>query len=316
MITLVKASWSKGLAVILAALLLLQTAAAQEADHIQMGCGPERALVPSVPSLVGADVMELQERLVELGYGPLAIDGVYGPKTVEAVQRFQRDQRLASDGVVGASTWGALAGDSLSAVQQDTPEERPTGELSIVVDTDRLTLTLYADGEPFKTYRVAVGRPSQGTLSPVGEWRIVQKSLNWGGGFGTRWLGLNVPWGIYGIHGTNKPWSIGTRASAGCIRMHNRDVEELYLWVPVGTRVTIRGVDPDISFDRRLKAGVTGRDVVYVQLRLQELGFNAQGADGRFGPNTAAAVKELQRLYGLPEDGEVYDDVYYILGLK
>ena len=48
--------------------------------------------------------------------------------------------------------------------------------------------------------------------------------MNWGGGFGTRWLGLNVPWGIYGIHGTNQPWSIGTQASAGCIRMFNRHV--------------------------------------------------------------------------------------------
>lgn len=313
---MVRTSWSRGLAVILTVMLALQAAAAEAPQSdIDVGCGPERALVPTVPSLTGADVAELQERLVGLGYGPLAIDGVYGPKTIEAVRSFQRDQRLVPDGVVGAITWNALSGDVLTVAQSE-PNEAPTGELSIVVDTDRLTLTLYADGEPFKTYRVAVGRPNQGTLSPVGEWRIIQKSLNWGGGFGTRWMGLNVPWGIYGIHGTNKPWSIGTRASAGCIRMHNRDVEELYMWVPVGTRVIIRGVDPDVSFNRRLTVGVTGRDVVYVQLRLQELGFNARGADGRFGPNTAEAVKELQRLYGLPVDGEVYDDVYYILGLK
>ena len=112
------------------------------------------------------------------------------------------------------------------------PLAKPEGEMMIVVDTIQLKLTLYVDGEPYKTYPVAVGRPNQFTLSPVGEWRIVHKSRNWGGGFGTRWMGLNVPWGIYGIHGTNKPWSIGTRASAGCIRMFNRDVEELYAWVP------------------------------------------------------------------------------------
>lgn len=299
------------------ALLTLQGTAvrAQEAGA-EFGCGPERALSPSMPSTIGPDVVELQERLVSLGYGPLAIDGVYGPKTIQAVQRFQRDQSLAADGLVGAMTWNALADDSVSVAQDGGTTEKPTGELSIVVDTNRLTLTLYADGEVFKTYRVAVGRPNQFNLSPVGEWRIIQKDRNWGGGFGTRWLGLNVPWGIYGIHGTNKPWSIGTRASAGCIRMHNRDVEELYSWVSVGTRVMITGVEPDVSFNRRLTVGISGRDVVFVQLRLQELGFNAQGADGRFGPNTADAVKELQRLYGLPIDGEVYDDVYYILGLK
>jgi lipoprotein-anchoring transpeptidase ErfK/SrfK len=39
------------------------------------------------------------------------------------------------------------------------------------------------------------------------------------------------------IHGTNNPGSIGGLVSAGCIRMHNRDVMDLYGRVHVGTRV-------------------------------------------------------------------------------
>ena len=39
------------------------------------------------------------------------------------------------------------------------------------------------------------------------------------------------------IHGTNNPGSIGGLVSAGCIRMHNRDVMDLYGRVSVGTRV-------------------------------------------------------------------------------
>ena len=310
-----KTAWPKCLAA-LAAALLAAVAYPAAAASTPGGCGPERTIAPLVPYLAGPDVLELQERLLSLGYGPLAPDGVYGPRTTEAVRRFQRDRGIEPDGVVGPATWEALAGEPAAAPAQTAPGQKPSGELSIVVDTEKFTLTLYADGRPFKTYRVAVGRPSQFTLSPVGEWRIIQKSVNWGGGFGTRWMGLNVPWGIYGIHGTNKPWSIGTRASAGCIRMHNRDVEELYSWVPVGTRVTIIGPMPDVSFDRRLSPGATGRDVVFVQFRLQELGFDARGADGRYGPNTAEAVRALQRLYGLPVDGDAYEDVYYILGLK
>ncbi len=59
-----------------------------------------------------------------------------------------------------------------------------------------------------------------------------------GGGFGSRWMGLNVPWGgKYGIHGTNQPGSIGFNASAGCIRMRNKDVEELYNLVEYNTTV-------------------------------------------------------------------------------
>lgn len=43
----------------------------------------------------------------------------------------------------------------------------------------------------------------------------------------------------YRIHGTDAPWTIGTAASKGCIRMYNRDVLDLYPRVPVGTRVTV-----------------------------------------------------------------------------
>ena len=39
------------------------------------------------------------------------------------------------------------------------------------------------------------------------------------------------------IHGTNNPGSIGGLVSAGCIRMHNKDIMDLYGRVQVGTRV-------------------------------------------------------------------------------
>lgn len=44
---------------------------------------------------------------------------------------------------------------------------------------------------------------------------------------------------MYRIHGTDAPWTIGTAASKGCIRMYNRDVLDLYPRVPLGTRVTV-----------------------------------------------------------------------------
>ena len=52
-----------------------------------------------------------------------------------------------------------------------------------------------------------------------------------------RWMG--VANGV-GIHGTAEDWSIGTRASHGCIRMHVSDVIDLYPRVPVGTPVLIK----------------------------------------------------------------------------
>ena len=46
--------------------------------------------------------------------------------------------------------------------------------------------------------------------------------------------------GQYAIHGTNAPGSIGGFVSYGCIRMHNKDILDLYARVGVGTRVVVR----------------------------------------------------------------------------
>ena len=44
---------------------------------------------------------------------------------------------------------------------------------------------------------------------------------------------------FYRIHGTNAPSTIGSRATAGCIRMANDDVIDLYDRVKVGTKVMV-----------------------------------------------------------------------------
>ena len=61
---------------------------------------------------------------------------------------------------------------------------------------------------------------------------------------GTRWMSLTAtgetpPARGYGIHGTWEPATLGKQSSAGCIRMRNSDVEELFMLVPEGTPVTI-----------------------------------------------------------------------------
>jgi lipoprotein-anchoring transpeptidase ErfK/SrfK len=43
----------------------------------------------------------------------------------------------------------------------------------------------------------------------------------------------------YRIHGTDAPWTIGTAASKGCIRLYNQDVLDLYPRVRVGAKVTV-----------------------------------------------------------------------------
>ncbi|MFE1600904.1 L,D-transpeptidase [Methylobacterium sp. ID0610] len=50
---------------------------------------------------------------------------------------------------------------------------------------------------------------------------------------------LTLDRGEYAIHGTNRPNSIGTFASYGCIRMYNQDVVDLFSRVGVGTPVIV-----------------------------------------------------------------------------
>ena len=50
---------------------------------------------------------------------------------------------------------------------------------------------------------------------------------------------LTLSGGEYAIHGTNRPSSVGTYASYGCIRMYNRDIVDLFDRVRVGTRVVM-----------------------------------------------------------------------------
>ncbi|MED4452544.1 L,D-transpeptidase family protein [Metabacillus fastidiosus] len=76
------------------------------------------------------------------------------------------------------------------------------------------------------------------TLTPIGDYVIVNREPNPGGPFGAMWLSLSKI--HYGIHGTNDPSSIGKAVSLGCIRMYNQDVIELASLVPNGTRVIIR----------------------------------------------------------------------------
>jgi lipoprotein-anchoring transpeptidase ErfK/SrfK len=124
-----------------------------------------------------------------------------------------------------------------------------TQGFSIAVDKSQNVLILKSKEEIIKTYAVATGKNNS---TPVGTFRIIERIVNppWykpGGGIapagtpenilGTRWMGWDKEG--YGIHGTTDPKSIGSQATAGCVRMVNTDVEELYSIVPQGTEVTI-----------------------------------------------------------------------------
>jgi lipoprotein-anchoring transpeptidase ErfK/SrfK len=120
----------------------------------------------------------------------------------------------------------------------------------VIVSVPDRKLAVVENGQVLRIFCVAVG--AKVSNSPTGEFQIINRVVNptyYHPGtvipagkenpVGTRWIGLNKKG--YGIHGTNEPWSIGKAASHGCIRLRNRDVEQLFTMLRVGDTVEIRG---------------------------------------------------------------------------
>ena len=179
-------------------------------------------------------------------------------------------------------------------------ETEKKGELLVWVELDRKRLTVYENGIAAAVYPIAAGGAD--TPSPIGVFRVVSRFVPDMSGFGTRFLGLNVPWGSYGLHGTNRPESIGNNASHGCIRLKVKDAEALYQMIPNGTPVVLEGgpYGPMNWGARTLREGDRGADVMQLQVRLSQRGFLSYGADGVFGSATRRAVIAARKAYSLP----------------
>lgn len=147
----------------------------------------------------------------------------------------------------------------------DYPSTYPTG--TIVVDPANRYLYLIKDGGKAVRYGVGVGKAGfefagtahigfkrqwpRWTPTPDMLTRDPKRYGKWSNGMdgsdrnplGARAMYL-VKDGkdtLYRIHGTNEPWTIGTAASSGCIRMLNQDVIDLYAQVPTGAKVVVLG---------------------------------------------------------------------------
>lgn len=197
-----------------------------------------------------------------------------------------------------------------------TSSKRNKQKLTILVEVDKKKLSLI-DRENEKvldTYTIASGKPSSPT--PLGSFQIVEKA-HWGEGFGSRWIGLNVPWGIYGIHGTNQPSSIGGNVSAGCIRMRNSDVEDLYDKISLNTSVVIMNGEfgPFGQGFRTLKPGDRGSDVLEVQKRLSRIGYYSLPLDGIYGEGMKKALIDFLDSKDIPLTDKISHDIYKELGI-
>jgi lipoprotein-anchoring transpeptidase ErfK/SrfK len=145
-----------------------------------------------------------------------------------------------------------------------------TGEApgTIVIDTGNTYLYLVLPGGKAIRYGIGVGREGFAwsgvkTVERKAEWpdwtppaEMIARSPylprftagGEGNPLGARAMYLSGT--MYRIHGTNAPWTIGSHASSGCIRMVNEDVIDLYERVKVGTKVVVLP-----ATERRANAG-------------------------------------------------------------
>ena len=120
----------------------------------------------------------------------------------------------------------------------------------LLVDLSDKTLTYYRSGEAVLTSTVAVGTDRNPT--PTGHFFVTDNvtMADPNSPWGPHALGLsgrsdsiteyNGGDGIIGIHGTNRPASIGEAASLGCVRLPNDVITLIHQMVPIGTPVEIR----------------------------------------------------------------------------
>jgi lipoprotein-anchoring transpeptidase ErfK/SrfK len=183
------------------------------------------------------------------------------------VTKSRPGKRISNASVVAAVTKAfTLAGQPstitprlLSATPKTTVKDlRKQYSTVLTVSQSKFRVHLFKHLKLVKTFPIAVGSPAHPT--PKGRFKILDKAVNptwnvpnspWAGELqGTtvdggsaqnplkaRWMGIGN--GI-GFHGTGEDYSIGSRASHGCMRMHVKDVIALYPRVPVGTTVVIK----------------------------------------------------------------------------
>lgn len=126
------------------------------------------------------------------------------------------------------------------------------GDPLIIVNKKTNELVWFDEGKIQMRTKVATGKTND--LTPEGLFTVKVKAVNPyyrkknipGGDphnpLGSRWIGFDArgtDGRIYGLHGTNQPYSIGMYVSEGCIRLPQTSLEALYDQVVPGTKILI-----------------------------------------------------------------------------
>jgi len=216
----------------------------------------------------GTDVRKLQVRLAELGYYNGGADGIFGSSTEAAVKSFQRNNSLTADGQAGEQTQKKLYSSSAASAPRPVATADPNA---------KRTLRIGMEGNDVYGMQVRLielrylGGVADGVFGPETEAALIAFQKN----NGLTPDGAAGPGTQSRLVGSAKPAAPKPATTAT---------------PKPGTYVTLR-------------EGDSGQYVYNLQERLYDLGYYSGRIDGRFGPNTSAAVVLFQAANGLTADG-------------
>jgi len=209
----------------------------------------------------GAAVTALQKALA------IAADGTFGPGTEAKVIAYQKAKGLTATGVVAATTWAALMGQTSTGTPTTTVPPAPTTPTPPPASSATTT--------QFTAYKSTVLRPgSKGT--PV---KVLQAGLG-----GVAVDGSFGPATTRAVQALQKRWSLPV---TGIVNLKTWNRLELTVHPLIGYWNTVA------------KVGTSGRNVAALQQALRIK------VDGNFGPATLAAVKAAQARAKLSQTGVV-----------
>ena len=228
------------------------------------------------------EVRQMQSRLKELGYYKGSPDGDFGPATEDAVKAFQKANGLSPDGKVGEQTLKKLNDKNAKTAKQANAGSGTGSSKGTATPRPTATANLQKD------YYLRLG--VSGSKVETLQRRLIE--LGWLSGKVTGTFDAATEAAVIAFQEkTSGLWTDGV-AGPDTLRA-------LY-----SSKAARSSRPAAVNSSETLQYGSEGTAVTTLQKRLQELGYLAGSADGKFGVETEAAVIAFQQSNNLTADGK------------